>query len=154
MKTGSNGLKVIKAFEGCRLNSYQDQKGIWTIGYGHTQGVHQGDICTQSTANVLLAMDLNTFENDLNSMIFTAINQNEFDALMSFIYNLGAANLKGSHLLSAVNHNDLSASAEFLKWGNVKVGGVLKHDPGLYRRRQVEQQLFTTPVTTIFTFTV
>jgi lysozyme len=147
-KTGSKGIEMIKLFEGFRGAPYKCPAGIPTIGYGatfYTNGkkVTMTDATiTEEQATELLASMLVSFEKYVDSYCVDTINQNQFDALVSFAYNLGPANLKSSTLLKKVNANpgDESIRLEFLKW--VKAGG--KTLKGLVRRREAEANLYFT----------
>ena len=139
MKTSIAGLALIEQFEGCRYVAYEDGAGILTIGYGHTEGVSSGDVCTQEQARQWLASDVTTAEGAVNEYVSASLNQNQFDALVSFAYNVGAGNLKHSTMLALVNAGELARAAdEFLKWDNVAG----KPSAGLVRRREAERALF------------
>lgn len=144
MKTSNSGINLIKGFEGLRLKAYDDGVGVWTIGYGtirYLNGVRvkKGDTCTDAQAEQYLRNDLVTFENAINRLVKVSLTQNQFDALASFTYNLGEANLSSSTLLKKLNSKDYKgAAAEFLKWN--KAGG--KVLGGLIKRRQAEMKLF------------
>lgn len=144
MKISNNGLNLIKQFEGCRLTAYQDSVGVWTIGYGWTQSVDgtpvaKGMAITQEKAEALLRSGTLQFEDGVNRLVNVAINQNQFDALVDFAYNLGVASLEKSTLLKKLNASDYrGASDEFPKWN--KAGG--KVLAGLTRRREAERTLF------------
>lgn len=139
MKTSQKGIDLIKEFEGCRLNAYQDSVGVWTIGYGHTVDVKQGDSITQEEAEQLLKDDLLIYEDGVNNLVKVEINQDMFDALVSFAFNLGVGALGKSTLLKLLNRGKYSeASDHFTKW--VYAGGVVLK--GLVRRREAEQRLF------------
>lgn len=143
MKIGDNGIKLIKHFEGLRLEAYKDVTGLPTIGYGHTQGVKLGTSISQYDANALLQADLNYHEDQVNALVFAAINNNQFDALVSFSYNEGPVKLKGSTLLRHLNSGSpLAAANEFSKW--IYAGGVI--DQGLVKRRACEKVLYLTPM--------
>ena len=92
------GIALIKRFEGCRLTAYKCSAGVWTIGYGHTSGVHSGQAITQAQADALLWQDLEKFEWYVNSTAYVPItaqlNENQFAALVSFAFNCGQGNLK------------------------------------------------------------
>jgi len=139
MKTSPKGIALIKEFEGLRLRAYKCPGGVWTIGYGHTAGVKAGMVITERQAEDFLKADLIEFEKYLNDLGL-AINQNQFDALISLIYNIGIGNFQKSTLLrkARVNPNDNSIMDEFLKWVYSK-GRVL---PGLQRRRLREMKLY------------
>lgn len=157
MKTSNNGRKFIESFEGLILQSYDDYNdhtvkegdhvyGTLTIGYGHTTAaggvpVYIGQTITKEQADQYLAEDLVKVENEINSLVHVNLNQNQFDALVSFHYNTGA--LCKSTLLKLLNKGDYSGAAdEFLKWTHAS-GRVLQ---GLVRRRQTERKLFLKPV--------
>lgn len=143
MKTSTVGINLIKKYEGCRLKAYKCPSGVWTIGYGHTKDVKKGMKITKAKAEAYLKQDLVTFENAVDKYVKVPINQNQFDALVSFSFNCGAAALKISTLLKKLNKKDYSGSAnEFLKW-NKSNGKVLK---GLTKRRKEERTLFLKPV--------
>ena len=139
MNVNSEGLELIKSFEGCRLRSYTDSVGIWTIGYGHIQEVYPGEEITQEQANQFLKDDLIKFEDGVTRLVTSQINENQFSALVSFAFNLGLGNLGKSTLLKYVNTGEFDKAAdEFVKWANA--GGATS--PGLLRRREAERTLF------------
>lgn len=139
MKTSSRGIELIKRHESLIQTAYLDPVGIWTIGYGHTGGVKSGDVVSEAQAEQLLREDLSTAERAVNSHGLR-LNQNQFDALVSFTFNCGSGNLARSTLLKKVkrNSNDPTIADEFRKW---KYGGgrVL---PGLVKRREEELKLY------------
>jgi len=139
MKTSPKGIALIKEFEGLRLKAYKCPGGVWTIGYGHTAGVKPGMVISERQAEDFLIADLIAFEKYLNNLRL-AINQNQFNALISFIYNVGTGNFSRSTLLRKVRANPQGNSImdEFLKWVYSK-GHVL---PGLQRRRLAEMKLY------------
>ena len=139
MKTSPKGIALIKEFEGQRLKAYKCPGGVWTIGYGHTAGVKPGMVISEVQAEEYLKADLIAFERYLNGLGL-ALNQNQFDALVSFIYNVGTGNFSSSTLLRKVRANpqDNSIMDEFLRWVYSK-GRVL---PGLQRRRLDEMKLY------------
>lgn len=144
MQTSEKGIALIKQFEGCKLTAYQDSVGIWTIGYGWTQPVdgkpiRAGMTIKQETAERLLKTGLVSYESDVSRLVKVGVTQGQFDALVSFTYNLGARSLSTSTLLRKLNAGDYTGAAdEFLRWN--KAGGkVLK---GLTRRREAERALF------------
>lgn len=143
MKLGAAGTKLIQDFESCRLKSYQDQKGIWTIGWGHTgPDVGPNQTCTQAQADQWFVEDTQTAVLAVMRSVDVAINQNQFDALVSFTFNVGAGSEGHSTLLKYLNGGQTAAAAaEFPKWENVHG----RPDPGLLRRREAEQKLFLTP---------
>lgn len=150
--TSQNGIDLIMFYEGCVLSAYQDSVGIWTIGYGHTgPGVHSGLVISKQYAETLLINDLKIFEGIINQCVTSQINQHQFDALVSFVYNVGPGktgvkdglvHLKSgvsSTLLSDVNGSRFTkAAADFLQWN--RAGG--KVLAGLTKRRKSESNLF------------
>lgn len=145
MNVSTNGIELIKQFEGCSLKAYKCPAGIWTIGYGHTNGVKEGQAITKAEAENLLKQDLTRFERVINNVIKVNLNQNQFDALVSFSYNIGTGALKNSTLLKLLNNEDYKGAAEqFDKW--VYAGG--KKLAGLIKRRTAEKELFLKPITT------
>lgn len=139
MKYSKTGLALTERFEGCRRSAYQDSVGVWTIGYGHTRGVKQGDYCSMDQAMAWLIEDTAIAEQDVNTHVTIPLEQHEFDALVDFAFNLGCDALNKSTLLRLVNHSDKAAAAEeFEKWDHA--GG--KVVAGLLRRRLEEKQMF------------
>lgn len=139
MRTSQRGISLIKSFEGLRLDAYQDSVGVWTIGYGTTRGVKPGMSITKDQADRMLTNDVARFEPDLNRLVKVPLNQNQWDALMSFVYNLGAANLESSTLLKLLNQGDYTGAAgQFSRWN--RAGGQVLN--GLVKRRAAEQALF------------
>jgi GH24 family phage-related lysozyme (muramidase) len=144
MQTSDKGIALIKQFEGCKLTAYQDSVGIWTIGYGWTQPVdgkpiRAGMSINQETAERLLKTGLVSYENDVSRLVKVRLAQGQFDALVSFTYNLGARSLSTSTLLRKLNAGDYTGAAdEFLRWN--KAGGKVLN--GLTRRREAERALF------------
>ena len=139
MTTGDKGIKLIKDFEGCKLYTYRCPAGIPTIGYGHTKGVKMGMAITQQQADQFLKEDLHPAESALNKMC-VSFTQNQFDALASWIFNLGEANFNSSTMKKKIL---VKAPAEeitdqLVKW--VKAGG--KVLSGLQKRRIAEANLF------------
>lgn len=148
MKTSKSGIDLIKKYEGCVLKAYKCPSGVWTIGYGHTKGVKKGQICTKKQAEYFLSQDLKTFEKGVLKGVKVTLNQNQFDALVSFTYNVGLGAFKSSTLLRYINKKDFSsASKELLKW-NKSNGKVLS---GLVKRRAAERQLFLKPCSVYYT---
>ena len=134
-----NGEKLTKSFESCRLVAYQDGGGIWTIGWGRTKGVKEGDTCTQDQADQWLTEDLIWAIYTVNRFVHAQLTQGEFDALVDFVYNVGADNFGGSTLLRKLNQSDfLGAAQEFERW-DLSKGVVVA---GLLRRRIAEEGEF------------
>lgn len=137
----ASGVELIKSHEGLSLKAYPDPGSggePWTIGYGHTGGVKRGDVITQSQAEAFLRDDLRRFERAV-SRLAPRTTQNQFDALVSFAFNLGEGNLEKSTLLNKHNAGDYAGAAkEFIRW-NRAAGKVLN---GLTRRRTEEAALY------------
>lgn len=139
MNISSNGLILIKTFEGYKNTAYQDVVGVWTIGYGTTKNVHAGMVVTLQQAEDMLRQDVAAFEAAVTKLVTVPINQNKFDALVSFAYNLGVGSLAKSTLLVYVNSGKFDKAAlEFSKWN--RAGG--KVVQGLTNRRELESILF------------
>lgn len=144
MQTSEKGIALIKQFEGCKLTAYQDSVGVWTIGYGWTQPVdgkpiRAGMTIKQETAERLLRTGLVSYESDVSRLVKVGLTQWQFDALVSFTYNLGARSLSTSTLLRKLNAGDYAGAAdEFLRWN--KAGGKVLN--GLTRRREAERALY------------
>ena len=140
MKISNKGKDLIKKYEGCKLEAYTCPAGIWTIGYGHTDSnVTSGTIISQEQADKLFNQDIKKFEKGVGQMVKVIINQNQFDALVSFAFNLGLGALQNSTLLKKLNTKDYQGAAnEFDRW--VYGGG--KKLEGLVRRRREEKELF------------
>lgn len=134
------GVKLTESFEGCRLTAYQDSGGIWTCGYGHTQGVTSATTCTQEQAEQWLDEDIQWAERIVNQYVVVPLNQGQYDSLVDFVFNVGSGNFLTSSLLEILNQgNYQEAALEFPKWDRA-AGQVL---PGLLRRRQAEQAMFS-----------
>lgn len=133
--TNAAGLQLIESFEGLRLTSYQDSVGVWTIGYGHTKGVKQGQTITQQQAEDFLQQDLGVAEGAVNRLGLT-LTDNQFAALVSFTFNLGAGNL------NKLMKNGLAAVPDRILLFDHAGGKAL---PGLTRRRTAERALYLTP---------
>src|ERR1700744_5782663 len=106
MKMSQTGLALTMASEGVRLTAYLDSGGIPTIGYGHTSGVKAGMTCTQAQAEQWLAEDVEGSEYVVNKVVTAPLNQNQFDALVDFVFNLGSGAFQGSTLLKLLNQGD------------------------------------------------
>lgn len=145
---GVNGLmtasekcyQIVQASEGCILAAYLCPRGIPTIGYGHTHGVALGMTCSPVQASAWLAEDLHNAEQAVHKYVKVPLSQDEFDALCSFVFNLGASSLVGTTLISLLNAGYYPAAAtEMLKWCHVGK----KVEPGLVIRRKRESALFS-----------
>lgn len=138
-KVSQKCIDLVKQCEGCKLTSYQDSVGVWTIGYGRTTGVTKGQTITQKQADSFLLQELEQFGKAVASLVKVLINQNQFDALVCFTYNVGVGSLKKSTLLKLLNAGNFTEAAQqFLVWN--KAGG--KVLPGLSKRRALEKSLF------------
>lgn len=140
MKISAAGIELLKQFEGCRLTAYQDSVGVWTIGFGTTAGVKEGQTISQVKAEEYLRSDLAIFEKAVTESLKVPVNQNQFDALVSFTYNVGVSAFRSSTLLNLINEktDKKVVAAEFSKW--VKAGNQTL--PGLVSRRKAESELF------------
>ena len=140
MKASERAYALIRKFEGLRLTAYRCPVGVWTIGYGHTSGVVPGMSVTASRAEELLVQDVAVAEGIVNAERISGLRQCQFDALVSFVFNVGGANFRKSTLLARikVNADDNGIMDEFLRW--VYGGGVVL--PGLQKRRLEEMRLY------------
>ena len=139
MKLGERGTEILKYFEGCKLTAYQNSLGVWTIGYGHTKGVYDGMTITQDQAEQMLLSELEEYEGYIENMVTVPLTQNQFDALVVWVYNLGPTNFKNSTLLKELNAGNYNAAGqEITRWN--KAGG--KVLAGLVKRREAEAELF------------
>lgn len=136
----ADGLSLTEQFEGLRLTAYQDQVGVWTIGYGHTgSDVTPGLTITAAQAQTLLAQDVRSAAACVNLAVAVELSQQEFDALVDFVFNLGTGAFKGSTMLRHLNAGDFAgAAAQFDLWD--RAGGAVV--AGLLRRRQAEAAMF------------
>ena len=139
MNISQEGLSLIKKFEGCELEAYKCAAGVWTIGYGSTKGVKEGDTHTQEEADKLLLHEMSEYEGYINDMVEVPLEQNQFDALCSWVYNLGPTNLKESTMLKVLNEEKYAEVPQQIKRWNKAGGKVLD---GLIRRREAEALLF------------
>lgn len=144
MQISKTGIELIKRFEGLELKAYQDSVDVWTIGYGWTQPVDgkkigPGIVIDKATADRLLKCGVVQYEQGVNQLVKVNITQGQFDALVSFAYNLGLRSLSTSTLLRKLNASDKQgASNEFGKW--VNAGSIRLN--GLVERREAERVLF------------
>jgi lysozyme len=174
MLIGNNGMHLIKTFEGLYLEAYKCPAGVWTIGYGHTGEVHGQTLgkdtkITKDVARVLLHKDVAKYENYINKVIIRQLTQNQFDALVSFCFNLGYV-LDKATLTASIEHPDIGDTPVGITPTTGKVYAFLKEDEdyvdiipeldyqwlrwcnaggkplkGLYRRRKAELKLYKTP---------
>ncbi|MGH2902165.1 MAG: lysozyme [Solirubrobacteraceae bacterium] len=145
MKLSPAGEALIKGFENCKFVSYPDSKGLWTIGVGHTGfyspgvPVGPGQTCTDEQAELWFIGDTSKAVADVNLFLSVSVNQNQFDALVSFTYNVGGQALEHSTLIRDINEGDPNDAAnEFLKWDHCAG----KELAGLKRRRKAERAYF------------
>lgn len=153
------GIELIKSFEGFRSKAYRDAGGKWTIGYGHTKNVHAGDIVTKERALELFKTEVADYGHRIRPLIKVPVNNNQFSALVSFVYNLGVGALKRSTLLKRLNGGDYKLKYDGIiiieRQGEYQIHSVLSEferwcrigdEPyyGLLRRRKAEYKLFMT----------
>ena len=139
MKTSQYGIDLIKHFEGCVLKAYKCPAGVWTIGYGHTKGVEPEDEWSEDHANHMLEVELEEYEGYVSKYVTAPLGQNQFDALVSWTYNLGGGNLSASTMLKVLNAGEYDeVPNQMLRWN--KAGGKVLE--GLTRRRQAEADMF------------
>lgn len=141
MSYGKSGRQLTEQFEGCRLVAYQDSRGIWTIGYGHTRGVYPGMTCTQAQADAWLQEDIQWAASEVNRLVTVPLTQDEFDALTDFTFNCGSGNFDHSTLLRLLNTGDYADAADQFERWDLCDGKVVA---GLLRRREAERELFLT----------
>lgn len=148
MKLSAKGLALLKQFEGCKLAAYQDGRGVWTIGYGHTGASQPGSVkdglqISQHQADVVLCFDVEAIEDAISHALPQFLNTNQYDALVCLAFNIGPSAFLKSTLLKELKlgHVDVAA-AEFLKW-RTSAGHVVA---GLIARRASEKRLFQTPI--------
>lgn len=142
MNISDKGIDLIKRHEGCRLKAYQCPAGIWTVGYGSTRGVNRFTEITQQEAEVRLRQDVKVAERTVEKVRYLqkGLKQCQFDALVSFVFNLGSGAFEKSTLRKKIiaNPDDRSIGAEFGKW--VNAGG--QRLEGLVKRRADEANLY------------
>tara|TARA_R100000005_G_C5002733_1_gene210507 strand:- start:6420 stop:6845 length:426 start_codon:yes stop_codon:yes gene_type:complete len=139
MKPSNECIELVKHFEGFESKAYLCPANVWTIGYGRTRNVKEGDVVTELQAERDLLEELVEFGEQVLRVVDVELTQKEFDALTSWTYNLGVGNLQSSTLLKKLNAGDKdSVPSEMLRW-NKASGKVLE---GLTRRRQAEADLW------------
>lgn len=141
MQISNKGLDLIKFYEGLELEAYKCAAGVLTIGYGWTHDVKEGDTITEERAEELLREGIVQYENAVNDLVNVPLEQHQFDALVSWVYNLGKANLAASTLLKKVNAQEFDEVPEQIKRWNKAGGKVLE---GLIKRRESEAHLWST----------
>lgn len=140
MQISRNGLSVLKDLEEFRLVAYDDGGGVWTIGYGHTEGVRPGDTIDEAKAEMLLVQDLEPAEREVNTSVKVKLTQSMYDALVLFVFNVGVKAFRDSQLLNFLNQkNYFKVPEQLCRWRYD--GG--KEVRGLIRRRLREGLLFT-----------
>jgi len=143
MRTSEQGLKLIKDSEQLRLNAYVCPAGVLTIGWGHTgKDVSKGMVITEAEAESLLQQDVLPVEAFLNNNL--ALSQNQFDALVSLVFNIGIGNFQKSTLfkLAKENPSDATIAFQFMRWNKARINGILQVLPGLTKRREAEKKLY------------
>lgn len=156
MKTGDTGLNLIKAYEGLRLTAQSEpmprgnvqdrDAAVWTVGYGHKSTAAHGMTVTEREASRLLSEDIQPIESLIRATVRAPLNQNEHDALVSLIFNIGEENFKRSTVLAKLNDGDkLGAAEAFERWSRARIDGKLVKLDGLVRRRAAEKSLFLMP---------
>lgn len=139
MKISEEGKALIKKFEGCELEAYKCPAGVWTIGFGFTKDVKEGDVWSQSHAEEMLDIELEEYEEYVTDLVDVPLNENQFSSLVAWCYNLGPTNLVQSTLLSKLNAGLYEDVPHEIKRWNKANGEVLE---GLVRRREAEALLF------------
>ena len=139
MKISEEGKALIKKFEGCKLEAYLCPAERWTIAYGRIKNVKEGDTCTQEQAEAWLEEELIEYEDYVKKLVTVSLEQNQFDALVCWTYNLGPTNLNDSTMLKLLNAGDYHTVPNQMKRWNKSNGEVLE---GLVRRREAEALLF------------
>ena len=140
MKISQTGVDLLKHFEGCKLEAYQDSVGVWTIGYGHTKGIYEGIEISQLEAEKMLKDELEgEYEGYINDIPDVPLEQCQFDALVCWVYNLGPTNLRSSTMLKELNAGSYDLVPYQMKRWDKAGGKVLL---GLSRRRNAEALLF------------
>lgn len=154
LRVSPKGVSLLKQFEGLELEAYQDIARVWTIAYGHTEGFLDGTfdpdtVITAKDAEALLKADLRIYEEAVRTLASIPLNQNEFDALVSFTYNIGVEAFMGSTARKRLNRGDKLGAADAMTWWNkATVDGALREVLGLTRRRAAEKALFLKPIET------
>jgi lysozyme len=144
-RANAAGIALIKGFEGLRLQAYRCPAGVWTIGYGHTKGVSDGDIITESQAGHLLGADMESAETTVEVRASYATD-NQFAAMVALAFNIGNGAFRSSTVLREhIASNHAKAADAFLMWNKAKIDGVLQPVAGLTRRRKAERDLYLTP---------
>ena len=145
---GLKGIALVKEFEGCKLNAYLCPANVWTIGYGATgDGIKSGIVWTQQQAESDLTRTLSLIDLALDRLLKKPANQNQKDAMISLIYNIGQSAFKNSTVLRMFNAGNYTLAADaFLMWNKATVNGEKVVLAGLQRRRVAERELFLTEI--------
>ena len=141
MRTSEKGIEAIKGYEGVRLEAYDDGTGVYTIGVGHTRGVKPGQTCTEEDAEKWLKEDLAVAERSVDEVADAVpLRQCQYDALVSFVFNIGGTAFRNSTLRRKVlaNPDDPSIRGEFVRW--IYAGG--RELDGLVKRREAEADMY------------
>jgi lysozyme len=142
VRISEEGLALIRDYEGLALTAYLCPAGVWTIGFGHTKGVKKGDTCTKEQAELWLREDVRDAEAIVDASVDVPLTQGQYDALVSWVFNLGGVRLGASTLLRMLNQGDYKgAAAQFDRW----VYAGKERLPGLIKRRAAERALFERP---------
>lgn len=136
------GMAMIREYEGFRTEAYQDSGGVWTCGYGHVDGVKQGDTCDAAQAQAWLDQDLTVAEDAVSDLVSVALSENQFAALVLFVFNVGRAAFAKSTLLKQLNQGNYSAVPKYLSAWIFDAGRVQR---GLVARRAAEAELWRLP---------
>ncbi|MEO0398898.1 MAG: lysozyme [Pseudomonadota bacterium] len=146
MRTGDTGLNLIKGYEGLRMSAHYTPNEEWTVGYGHTSTARHGMSVTEHDAERLLRDDVSPIERLLADTVRAPLNQNEHDALVSLVFNIGEDNWRRSTTLRKLNEGDKLAAANAMEmWTKARVNGEVVTLDGLVRRRAAEKSLFLMP---------
>ena len=146
LKVSRAGVELIKSFEGLRTTAARLPDGRWTLGYGHTFSARDGATVTQEDADALLRFDLLPIVDAINNLVLTPINQNQFDALVSFCFNIGVDNFAASTVLKRINEGKMTEAALAMdSWRSAEFNGQTYVLAPLIRRRAAEKNLFLTP---------
>jgi lysozyme len=139
LEESEKGIALTKKAEGLRLKPYLDSGGIWTCGYGHTKDVNENTVCTEEIAEQWLKQDSTDAVNAVNKLVTVPLTQNEFDALVDFVFNIGVKNFSTSTMHTLLNKGDYEGAAQQFKIWNLCKGKVIE---GLINRRILEQNEF------------
>lgn len=139
MKPSAECIDLVKGFEGFKAEAYKCPAGVWTVGYGTTENVYPGDVVNEQEAEELLFEDLVDAAKAVDELVDVELTQNQYDALTSFVYNVGREAFRQSTMLKLINAGNMKAAAlQFPRWTKAN-GKVLA---GLVNRRAKEKELF------------